>query len=104
MFTGIKTGYLYDAYGNVLQSQTEDSTGSLSKYIQTSATYTTAGTYVATQTDARGKVVTTVTDLDKGIATKVTDPTGQEVNSQYRYDDCGQITEIIDGGTSITYQ
>ena len=37
--TGIKTGYLYDAYGNVLQSKTEDSTGSLSKYIQTNATY-----------------------------------------------------------------
>ena len=83
MFTGIKTGYLYDAYGNVLQSQTEDSTGSLSKCIQTSATYTTAGIYVAAQTDARGKVVTTVTDPDKGVVTKVTDPMGQEVNSQY---------------------
>ena len=23
---------------------------------------------------------------------------------EYRYDDCGRITEIIDGGTSITYQ
>ena len=38
---------------------------------------------MATQTDARGKVVTTVTDPDKGVVTKVTDPMGQEVNSQY---------------------
>ena len=38
---------------------------------------------MAAQTDARGKVVTTVTDPDKGVVTKVTDPMGQEVNSQY---------------------
>ena len=78
-----KTGFRYDAYGNLLQSQTEDSTGSTSKYIQITATYTSAGTYVSTQTDARGKTATTVTDPDKGVVTKVTDPMGQEVNSQY---------------------
>ena len=81
--TGIKTSYQYDAYGNPTQTKIEDSTGSLSKYIQTNTTYTTAGTYVATQTDARGNTVTTTTDPNKGIVTKVTDPMGQEVNSQY---------------------
>ena len=33
--------------------------------------------------NARGKVVTTATDPNKGVVTNVTDPKGQEVNSQY---------------------
>ncbi len=78
-----KTGFQYDAHGNLLQSKTEDSTGSTSKYIQITATYTSAGTYMSTQTDARGKTATTVTDPDKGTVTSVTDPKGQVVNSQY---------------------
>ena len=74
--------YQFDDYDNPTQTKIEDSTGSLTKYIQTNTTYTTSGTYVATQTDARGNTVTTVTDPDKGVVTKVTDPNGQEVNSQ----------------------
>ena len=70
-------------YGNLLQTKTEDSAGALSKYIQSTAAWTSAGTYVTEQTDARGKTVTTETDPDKGVVTKVTDPDGQEVNSQY---------------------
>ena len=80
---GTKTSYLYDTYGNPKQAKTEDSTGSLAKYIQNKATYTTAGTYIATQTDARGKVVTTVTDSNRGVVTSVTDPSGQAITSEY---------------------
>ena len=80
---GTKTGYLYDAYGNTTQVKIEDSTGTLTKYIQTTTAYTPAGTYAATQTDARGKTVTTVTDPDRGTVTSVTDPKNQTVNSQY---------------------
>lgn len=80
---GTKTSYLYDAYGNATQVKIEDSTGSLAKFIQTNAVYTEPGTYVATQTDARGKEVTTVTDPDRGIVTSVTVPKSQTENSQY---------------------
>ncbi len=41
--------YQFDDYGNPTQTKIEESKGSLSKYIQTNITYTTAGTYVATQ-------------------------------------------------------
>ncbi len=80
---GTKTSYLYDSYGNPTQVKVQDSTGYLAKFIQTTAAYTTAGTYVATQTDARGKTVTTVTDANKGTVTSVTDPNSQTVNNQY---------------------
>ena len=80
---GTKTSFQYDTYGNLTQSKTEDSTGSLTKYIQSTTTYTSAGTYAATQTDARGKVVTTVTDPDRGTVTSVTDPKNQTVTNTY---------------------
>ena len=85
---GTKTSYVYDDYGNPVQVKVEDSTGTLNKFIQTTATYTpdnayAAGSYVETQTDARGKVVTTVTDPDKGTVTSVTDPSSQVVNNVY---------------------
>ncbi len=88
---GTKTSYLYDAYGNVLQSQTEDSTGSLSKYIQTQVEYNTAdaalgvseGVYARVQRDARGKEVTTETDLLRGTVTSTTDPKEQTVSNTY---------------------
>ena len=75
--------YQYDANGNPTESRVSESDAASAQFIKGTAAYTAAGTYVASQTDARGKTVTMVTDADRGVVTKVTDPTGQEVNSQY---------------------
>ena len=92
---GLRKGfcYLYDACGNVLQSKTEDSIGSLSKHIQTQVEYNTAdaalgvseGVYARVQRDARGKEVTTETDLLRGTVTSTTDPKGQTVSNTYAF-------------------
>ena len=80
---GTRTSFQYDAYGNLTQSKTEDSTGSTAKYIQSNTTYTAAGTYAATRTDPRGKTASIVTDPNRGTVTSVTDPKGQTVNNTY---------------------
>ena len=49
--------YQYDANGGPIQTKMQESTAVTAKYIQTDTTYTPAGTYVATQTDARGKTI-----------------------------------------------
>ena len=88
--TGIRTKYQYDNYGSPIQVKTEDSTGSLLKYIQTQVEYNTAdaapgvGEGVArVQRDARGKEITTDTDPLRGTVTGTTDPKGQTVSNTY---------------------
>ncbi len=85
---GVTTESTYDTKGNPLTGKTRDSASA--KVIATSTTYTTDQNYVATQTDARGKTVTTVTDPDKGTVTSVTDAGGQEVT--YTYDAMKRVT------------
>ena len=80
---GTVSTYQYDANGNPTESRVSESDAASAQFIKGTTAYTSAGTYVASQTDARGKTVTTVTDADRGVVTKVTDQTGQEVNSQY---------------------
>ena len=92
---GLRKGfcYLYDACGSVLQSKTEDSTGSLSKNVQTQVEYNTAnaapgvsgGVYARVQRDARRKEITTETDLLRGTVTGTTDPKGQTVSNTYAF-------------------
>ena len=78
---GIITAATYGDKGNPLTSQTKNSSGSV--VIETQTTYTSNQNYVATQKDARGKVVTSNIDLTAGTLTSVTDPNGQTVNYQY---------------------
>ena len=80
---GIVSTFSYDAHGNRTESKVSESESSVAKFIKSTAAYTTAGTYIASQTDARGKTVTTVTDPNKGVVTSVTDPMNQVVNTTY---------------------
>ena len=80
---GTVSTYQYAGNGNPTESRVSESSSASAQFIKGTTAYTAAGTYAVSQTDARGKTVTTVTDADRGVVTKMTDPTGQEVNSQY---------------------
>ena len=58
----IQQAYTYDNKGNMLTQQTRNSTAST--FIKGATAYTTDQNYAATQTDARGKTVSTVTDAN----------------------------------------
>ena len=89
---GTKSAYTYDAYGNPLTTAVSDNNGHITEIVETSSVYTADGNYIVSQTDARGKTVTTVTDTDKGTTESVTDPNGQVVN--YTYDTLRRVTEV----------
>lgn len=97
---GIVTANTYDAKGNPLTGQTKNSNGSL--VIETQTTYTANKNYVATQKDARGKVVTSNIDLTAGTLTSVTDPKGQTVN--YEYDALKRTTGVHTTAGGKTYR
>ena len=97
---GIMTAATYDDKGNPLTSQTKNSSGSM--VIESQTTYTANQNYVATQKDARGKVITNNTDLTKGTLTSVTDPKGQTVN--YEYDDFKRTTGVYTTADGKTYR
>ena len=80
---GTVSTFQYDSYGNQTESKVSESSSASAKFMKTTTAYTAAGTYAASQMDARGKTVSYVTDANKGVVTKVTDPSLQEVNSQY---------------------
>ena len=60
--------------------------------METTAAYDAVGNYAVSQTDARGKTLTTVTHADKGTTESVTDPNGQTVN--YTYDTLRRVTKV----------
>ena len=97
---GIITASTYDAKGNPLTSQTKNSDASL--VIETQTTYTANKNYVATQKDARGKVVTSNIDLQTGLLNSVTDPKGQTV--EYSYDEMKRTTGVHATVGSKTYR
>ncbi|MBE6880614.1 MAG: RHS repeat-associated core domain-containing protein [Ruminococcaceae bacterium] len=63
--------FTYDAYGNPLTMKQANSAGDL--YINSSATYTTNGNYLATLTDARGYTSNYTYNANSGLLTKFTD-------------------------------
>ncbi len=75
---GTKSAYTYDAYGNPLTTAVSDNNGHITETAETASVYMADGKYIASQTDARGKTVTTVTDTDKGTTESVTGPNGQQ--------------------------
>ncbi len=95
---GVIQAFAYDVKGNPTLSKTQNSGGA--SFIQGTTAYTENPNYVLSQTDARGKTVTSDTDWDKGTLKSVTDPNGQTVS--YTYDALKRITEttaIADGTT-----
>ena len=92
--------YGYDGKGNPTSAKTRNSNSSL--VIGSTTTYndTTYPNYAASQTDARGKTVTTVTDANKGTVISVTDPNNQTVS--YSYDERKRNTGVsatVNGST-----
>lgn len=96
----IQHTYAYDNKGNVLTQQTQNSTASA--FIKGEITYTADQNYVATQADARGKVVTSNIDPVTSTLTSVQNPNGQTVN--YAYDIMKRVTDVHTTADGKTYK
>ena len=83
--------FTYDAFGNPLTSQVQNADANPSYFIRGETTYTNDGNYVTEQKDARGKIVRTETDPQRGTTTSVTDAKGQTV--EYKYDELRRIVK-----------
>ena len=81
----------YDAFGNPLTSQVQNADTNPSYFIRSETSYTDDGNYVTEQKDARGKIVRTETDPQRGTTTSVTDAKGQTV--EYKYDELRRIVK-----------
>ena len=83
--------FTYDAFGNPLTSQVQNAEENPSYFIRGETSYTNDGNYVTEQKDARGKIVRTETDPQRGTTTSVTDAKGQTVT--YEYDNLRRIVK-----------
>ena len=83
--------FTYDAFGNPLTSQVQNADANPSYFIRGETSYTDDGNYVTEQKDARGKIVRTETDPQRGTTTSVTDAKGQTVT--YDYDNLRRIVK-----------
>ena len=88
---GSASVFTYDAFGNPLTSQVQNADANPSYFIRGETSYTNDGNYVTEQKDARGKIVRTETDPQRGTTTSVTDAKGQTVT--YEYDNLRRIVK-----------
>ena len=88
---GSVSTFTYDAFGNPLTSQVQNADANPSYFIRGETSYTDDGNYVAGQKDARGKIVRTEIDPERGTTTSVTDAKGQTV--EYKYDELRRIVK-----------
>ena len=88
---GSVSTFSYDNFGNPLTSQVQNAEENPSYFIRGETSYTDDGNYVAEQKDARGKIVRTETDPQRGTTTTVTDAKGQTVT--YDYDNLRRIVK-----------
>ncbi|MFQ7074065.1 MAG: DNRLRE domain-containing protein [Christensenellales bacterium] len=88
---GSVSTFSYDNFGNPLTSQVQDADANPSYFIRGETSYTDDGNYVAEQKDARGKIVHTETDPQRGTTMSVTDAKGQTVT--YAYDNLRRIVK-----------
>ena len=88
---GSVSTFTYDAFGNPLTSQVQNADTNPSYFIRGETSYTDDGNYVTEQKDARGKIVRTETDPQRGTTTSVTDAKGQKVT--YEYDNLRRIVK-----------
>lgn len=87
--SNVRTSYTYDSMGNRTGTSTIDIMDG-TMVIQTASSYTADGNHIASQTDARGKTTSFITDTGKDTLTSVTTPNGQTVS--YTYDARKRIT------------
>ena len=96
--SGMKYTFTYDTKGNALTSKS----GSDTDYIQTSATYTSTGSFLESMTDARGNTVDYTYDTNKGLRSTVTD--AKDITSTYTYDAMKRLTGLSQPANGSTAQ
>lgn len=117
--TDLGLTFTYDSYGNVIGTKmgkiipsADKSSASLDTtqpYMESSATYTANGNYLASSTDARGKVTTQTVDNLTGLLQQQIMPNGAQYN--YTYDTLKRLAGIefvapegsVLGDHNITY-
>ena len=97
---GVTQAFEYDLKGNRTSFKIQNSGGT--SFIKSTAAYTDNQNYVASQTDARGKTVTSNIDRSKGTLDSVTDPNGQTVS--YAYDTLNRVTAATTAADGKTYR
>ncbi len=97
---GVVQTYQYNTAGGATLTQTQDGTGS--SFIRGTTGYTPDMNYAVSQTDARGRTVTSVTDAAKGTLTSVTDPNNQAVS--YGYDTLRRAISTTAAADGKTYK
>ena len=95
--SGMRYTFTYDSRGNALTSKV----GSTTDYIQTSASYTSVGSFLSSMTDARGKSVSYGYDTNKGLRTSVTD--AKNNTSTYSYDSMNRLSGLTQGEAAVGY-
>ncbi len=92
---GVKTTYVYDAFGNKTSATTANITGATGNAIiasrATSATFETNGRFALTTTNALGHAESAVTDAKFGVTTSQTGPNA--LTSSWTYDSFGRPTQ-----------
>ena len=88
---GSVSKFSYDNFGNPLTSQVQNADTNSSYFIRGETSYTDDGNYVTEQKDARGKIVRTEIDPQRGTTMSVTDAKGQTVT--YAYDNLRRIVK-----------
>ena len=88
---GSVSTFTYDNFGNPLTSQVQNADTNPSYFIRGETSYTDDGNYVTEQKDARGKIVRTETDPQRGTTMRVTDAKRQTVT--YEYDNLRRIVK-----------
>ena len=83
--------FSYDNFGNPLTSQVQNADANPSYFIRGETSYTNDGNYVTEQKDARGKIVRTETDPQRGTTMRVIDAKRQTVT--YEYDNLRRIVK-----------
>ena len=99
---GTNGQFSYDKQGNNKRSDTTGAVGTLTAITRSTTSYQHGDNYIHTQTDARGKTVTTEVDANLGITTKITDPKGQAVT--YTHDTLRRVTEVSTQADGKSYQ
>ncbi len=97
------TSYTYDAYGNVLSTETTN----LVDRIKTEQSYTSNGNYLQSATNSAGNTVTYNYNTSNGTLASVTDAENNTVNYTYTaMNELASATQTVSGltnGTTLSY-
>lgn len=98
---GVQTTYTYNAAGEVTQTQTKPTSGSL--YLQSSAVYSTDKNFKTSATDVNGSVTQASYNSAKGLVTSTTAANGTKTYYSYNANNDRQTVNYISGVAAMHF-